>query len=266
MSGDLTAPLFYDVLATARKVIVISAPYERHMTPTPDPFQNFRHNCLLHIIFGAKETKWGTFHVSTLFSFATGNRHFDCATHFDHIIYSLDTGSMNACFPREHKCSVRSLAQTQSLRENSLPGFLNAKISCNATTVEATFCLTCRRFMHPELLNRYSVSRSDLLECSTFLRPREPDITALVEPLSSGFCVVFLLTILILAKIISSLRIQGFFSCLAETALNMISAVPIQTHTQRFSHLLIFSCTLILGFFIGLIYANFVMSSFLDPR
>ena len=261
-------PSYFDVLATAMEVIVISAPYSVFNSEAdPDPFQNFRHSCLLHIMFVAKEAELPAVYVNTLLWYPKGARKFACVTYFDHIIYFREEKSMNSCFSRERKCSIGSLTLTRSMKEYLRKGFPDVLVSCNTTNVTAKFCLTCpRQYKKHRSTLRYSHSKLDILECFTLFRPREPNITALIEPLSGGFCVLLSLTILILVKTISSLRIQGFLSCLAGTVFSMIPALPIQGNTQRYSHLFFLSCTLALGFFMGLIYKNFVMSSFLDRK
>lgn len=267
-SGEKSQAFFLDVLATSLKVIVLSDPQAASPVYTPDPFQNFRHNCLLHIVLGGDAKTRRAFLVNTLFWYVDGRRTFDCVHTFDHLVFRTVESFMDSCFPEEEKCSIGPIDFIQSEYGGQLEGSLHTTISCNSTDVRAKFSLTedASRTWDHAMLNRYAVSRSEVSECFSYVRPRHTDVAALIKPFGENVCVLLFSTILVLVRITSWLKLDGFWSALARAVMSMISVTAIQARILRFSHLMFAICVLTLTFFIGHIYTNLVMSAFLDRK
>ena len=79
--SDLS-PTFLDVLAVNLRVVVISRPLGELI----EPFQNFRHKCLLHMILGIFVNIENIVHLSTLFWYGDNSRYFQCVQRYDHMI------------------------------------------------------------------------------------------------------------------------------------------------------------------------------------
>ena len=148
--------------------------------------------------------------------------------------------------------------------------FLRGTIVCNATSIKTSFSLdTVEREGDPHvglMLSQYSTYRLKTDGCYSLIYSRHVDVTAMTKAFDEGVWVLTFLTCFITARIISWLKLDGFYSLLTRTLLSFISAAEIRAEIRRYSHLIVLASLLALTFFVGQIYTNTFMSFFLDPR
>ena len=277
VSGRSVVPLYLDVLAINMKVVVVSTSpwYARPLASrsvTPDPFQNFRHKCLLHIAVDDRHDSENTLFVSTLFWNRDQTRQFTCVRHFDHIISWTVDASLEFCEVKTGVCSMELGYVERIVQLATLNSFLHLRLLCNTTSFEMSFQLTFKdtRSKNPRfarhMLNQYATNRMIVFECFSLIRWRDTDVSALMKPFRKDVWISSMVCILIMGKIVSWLKIDGFWSTVSRTLGSFVSVVEIRAEIRRYSHLLVLGCVLALCFFIGHIYSNFIMAFFLDPR
>ena len=270
-SKDFLQPIFLDVLAASLKTIVISAgPWYRGRPGSfLDPFQNFRHNCLLHIALGESEKpRREMFFVSTLYWKHDRRRVFHCIRKFDHMIYRFEEASLRSCLPKRQKRYRRSATyvSTRDPLELKLCIFL----LLNTTTIEASFTIS-QRLKKPSHFSRHMVSlyatnRNTAVECFSYYHWRDTNLSAFIQPFKYDVWIASFVTTLIVVSLISWLRIDTFQSALTRVLLSFISVIQIRANLRKNSQLPILICAVTMCFFVGRIYTNSFMSFFLDQK
>ena len=94
--------LYLDVLETSLKVIVVS----REVPNIAEPFQNFRHNCILHVTL---DTRIASKFVNTLYWSSDYYRKFYCVHSFDQMMFWRSEEPMRMCSKTKRKFSIHSL-------------------------------------------------------------------------------------------------------------------------------------------------------------
>lgn len=262
-SLDRNVPLFLEVFASNMKVVVIS----NTLRLAAEPFQNFRHNCLLNIVMNKnmKKIKFPV-RVTTLFWYSDRSRRLDCVDIFDNMItVEPNTASRSRT---ETKCSVKSLDFTKDISDQIPKVFLQASIICNATTYSANFFVTRRAETDFEqsMLNLYSVSKTDTMNCFSLIQWRDVTVTALIEPFELSVWVLIFISTLILAKLNSTLNLKSFTRTLTKIWIHLITVTETERPTRWYSSVLASISALILCFFITQAYNNLIMFSFLNPQ
>ena len=268
-SGFVGLNLYLDVLATTFKVVVISQ-MDNYLLlrelPYEDPFQNFRHNCLLHI--SIEQYKRANNLVNTLSWFKDGTRRFHCVHRFDHLVFWSQRATLDSCSLDSEPCTVDSLRPERKVLSGDLHANLRISVTCNETKIGAAFTLTSRRVSTGEWRNKilYSVSEVDVMECNSFIRRRLTDVSALLESFTFEVWALVLLTLFILVRFMSWLKLADFMSILSSLSMSFIVAIEVQLRLRHYSHVALSASVLALCFFVGHIYNNFTLSSFLNTE
>lgn len=272
-SGESSQPLYLDLIAFNLKIVVVSVEpwYDSHPSmPMPDPFQNFRHNCILHI--AVNQPTHRNLFVNTLHWNHYGFQRFSCVRQFDHLVFWIDEFlPPSSCMPRKEVCSVRSLSATVAKGTGLILKFLEGTVVCNTTRIQVGYVLDARAHVltevHEEhMLSRFSTSRNTVHECYSFIRISKTNVTALLRPFEVEVWISTCLCLLILVRIIAWLNVDSLQSALGRTLMGFITVIEIKAKVRRYSHLFVIGCVSAMLFFIGLIYANLFTSFLLDPR
>lgn len=265
-------PLYFDVLASNLKVVVISSEpvYKRTAVTRPaDPFQNIRHNCLLHIVLDAPHKFSNSLFVNTLLWNRHGVRFF-CVRHYDHMVFWVLNASMELCSPNESACSMGNIVLGSSRVPRKLGSYaklLQSTVICGNVAIETSFKSEIRTTHYEKvMMHHYAIYRSKTLECFSFMSKSVPRISALLEPFKAEVWILTSLSAFVLAAMISRLEVDTFPSLSARTLTSFIGGAGIRADVRRFSHLPLLGCLVALIFFMGQVYTNSFTSFLLDPR
>ena len=136
-SGSFLRDYLLDVLAVNLEVIVIS----HELPPTPEPFQNFRHKCILHI---SVHVQLGVEYLNTLTWLFNGKRRIHCISHFDQMIFYRVPAPLSYCPEATRTCPATAIAFRMELLTDISAVSLSATVRCNNTKIRAKFLATKR--------------------------------------------------------------------------------------------------------------------------
>ncbi|XP_003740618.1 uncharacterized protein LOC100902629 [Galendromus occidentalis] len=258
---NFMVPFFLDVLAVNLKVIVIT----RNLANTLEPFQNFRHKCILHI---SLERRLPTQFLNTLYWKADGSQRFFCVRSFDQLVFWRDDKSEDECFDEKTRCST-GLPKYKRIKYGDHPEvIMHAPIDCNDTVINAFFVVSDQANTQFKLsmLYRYSMVRVDELSCFSFIQWRDTDLSSLLKPFDKGVWVLVLVSTLTVAKLLSWLDMGDVGSIFAKLWLSFITAVDAGIDIKKSSQLIAGGSALFLTFFIAQIYKNDMMAFLLNPQ
>lgn len=259
-------PLYFDVLATNLKVVVISAPF----LPFLEPFEIFRHNLLLHVILGGNDMKLSYVSINTLFWFADGSRGFACVNSFDDVIALEVNAFMKACSTLHQRtvCSMEKLLfrRTGSIDREQVA--MHALFICNGTAAPVKFDLTKAAVFNYQqcMLNRFALSATLSAQCGAYIMWRDTDVAALIKPFNLGTWMLTFMSILVIARVVSWSNMSDFKTMAIKISMNLITAVDVDVSRRKLSQTISAGSALALCFFLTQIYTNFIMLTFLDPR
>ena len=256
-------PSFLDVLAINAKVVLVSLTlFVRNQ------FEIIRHKILLHISVEFLHRKDQFVSFNTLFWHEDGSRKFVCVNSFDRLVVWRANASMSACSQSETVCSTAASWSQKYNFANAPKLFLGSVMNCNSTSIRARFLLTKTPdsvFQH-SMLYRFSVASSYLAVCFSLIGRRDTDLLDLLQPCSVGVWVVSLTTVVVIAKVISLLRLTGFNGIVVNIGASFITVIDIDVSIRKNSQLLAAASALIFTFLVAQIYKNYLLIYFLNPQ
>ena len=142
---------------------------------------------------------------------------------------------------------------------------LQALVECNSTRAQTKFSVATEKigWFDLSMSYRYAVLREERPTCYTLIEMRETDLTSLIKPFDSTVWTLTLFSSVVIAGLISLLKRDDFLKIFVKIWMNFVTAVEPDTGMRRYSRIISAGSALVLCFFIGQAYNNFIMYFFL---
>lgn len=269
-----------DALAAPLKVVLITSRQDclnDRAFYRSDFTQNIRHKFLFLVFQRAANQTWdlltiqATLRIRTLIWTEDEAKRFFCSKNHDNLFAKRYRESPRECTTSAASCAVLS---TQRSIPNSYGPFkpeFSVRVRCNVTEFENNFFVERVRLrgdpMRAYLTSSWGLQDTEPEGCFSYILVDTVDVTALLKAFQPGVWCLILATAIIVAALWSRMRRRPTLPILGRILQSTITVRDIgpvlapKTYSQT-----AVGCTAIAFiFFIGNLYSNCVMTSFLDP-
>ena len=243
-----------------------------------DFIQNIRHKfvCVILTRTGSQHKRYpmaqSTYPVSTVAVVRRKGLDTRCLENRDNLFRLQVRKSIQACDSTARSCEFKSFRVLLQRATHADLVLYKLRVKCNATEVDVDHRTThLGRSTHSNIyvsMSRYNLGETRLTDCYSYIPFSDVDVKALAKPFSAGVWCLTLTTVIVLTTAWSLIKRESALEFSSNVVLSLITVRELQsasTSCRGSSGTIIECATLAFIFFIGQIYSNCVMSSFLDP-
>ena len=267
-----------DALAAPLNIILITSQDEyskRQKFYGADFTQNIRHKFMFLILTKTRAQndifrKMSTiFYVRTIVWANNKKSGFTCMTGYDNLFARYTLASLSACKYATLMCALDDLYYLTYPGTRYIHFYIVVALKCNSTAVRTPFEVSAmstgsddRRF---DLLSRWSLIAPQPVECLAFTVLTTVDVSALLQAFLPETWGLIFMSAAFVAVIRSTMFREPSLRILGQTLKNIITVGNIDSTGKSYPRMMMACASLALSFFVGLLYANNLMSSFLNP-
>lgn len=269
-------PWFLNSLAAPQHIAIVSRLGSSNVYDSDDLYQNIRHKCLVHFLYGDMRVAPGTPTSYGVHSFQRGRRttYFTCGRNDGVLAWRENhlRKKIHECLesrPTLVKYDIKYHKFSPAVQDLTIGIFFRwneslAELPASLAHINLFPSQVKNLFVYHTAVNNI-VDMNHHTECYILLRIKRRDIYELLTPFSLGIWTIFLLNVTSLSVLLAFAARASLLGTVSLILLNFMKATSIGLKSKRSSHLVVCILVLFMNLIISNVYSDVFLANFLDP-